>query len=309
MLGVKAVKEGAQDYLVKGQVDSYLLMHAIRYAIERQRVQIALRESEERYALAVGGANDGLWDWKLETNVIYLSPRWKFLLGYGENEIGNSPEEWFNRIHPEELEQVKADIAAHLEGHIPHFENEHRMKHKDGTYRWMLSRGLAVRGADGKAYRMAGSQTEITDRKMAEEKLFYDASHDALTGLPNRSLFMDLLSRSIGHAKRHEDYLFAVLFLDLDRFKVINDSLGHQIGDQLLIEISKSVEKTLRPNDTMARLGGDEFAILLDDLENASHATRVAGRIQKRLSIPFNLSGHQGVYYGEHWNRPEYDRL
>ena len=100
MLGVKAVKEGAQDYLVKGQVDSYLLMHAIRYAIERQRVQIALRESEERYALAVGGANDGLWDWKLETNVIYLSPRWKFLLGYGENEIGNSPEEWFNRIHP-----------------------------------------------------------------------------------------------------------------------------------------------------------------------------------------------------------------
>ncbi|MFQ5857718.1 MAG: EAL domain-containing protein [Anaerolineae bacterium] len=264
-----------------------------REITERKRAEEALRESEERYALAARGANDGLWDWDLKTNEVYFSPRWKSMLGCEEDEIENSPDEWFNRLHPEDLEQVKVDISAHLEGVTSHFENEHRMLHKDGTYRWMLSRGLAVRDADGTAYRMAGSQTDITERKRAEEQLLHDAFHDGLTGLPNRALFMDRLGRAVERARRRADYLFAVLFLDLDRFKVVNDSLGHTVGDELLIAIAHRLRVCLRAADTVARLGGDEFAILLEDINDVSDATHVADLIGEAVMLPFNADGHE----------------
>ena len=260
---------------------------------ERKRTEEALRKSEERYALAARGANDGLWDWDLKTNEVYFSPRWRYMLGYEENEIGNSLDEWFSRVHPKDLDQVKIELSVHIEGLTRHFEKEHRMLHKDGTYRWMLTRGLAVRDADGNAYRVAGSQTDITDRKRAEEQLLYDAFHDALTGLPNRALFMDRLGRSVERAKRREDCLFAVLFLDLDRFKNVNDSLGHTMGDELLIASARRLDACLRPSDTIARLGGDEFVILFEDIKDISDATRVTERIQEELALPFNLNGHE----------------
>ncbi len=196
-------------------------------------------------------------------------------------------------MHPEDIEQVKAEMAAHLEGLSPHYESEHRMRHKDGSYRWMVSRGLAVRDANGNTYRMAGSQTDITKRKLAEEQLLHDAFHDALTGLSNRALFINRLRHTIKRAKRREDYVFAVLFLDLDRFKVINDSLGHNVGDQLLIAFVRRLEACLRSVDTVARLGGDEFVILLEDITDVCDATHAAKRIQKELALPFNLGGHE----------------
>jgi diguanylate cyclase (GGDEF)-like protein len=140
---------------------------------------------------------------------------------------------------------------------------------------------------------MAGLLTDITERKLAEEQLLHDAFHDSLTNLPNRALFTDLLGRSLGRAQRRADYRFAVLFIDLDRFKVVNDSLGHSVGDELLRAITRRIERCVRPGDTVARLGGDEFTILVDDIGNASDATRVADRIQRELTQPFNLSGHE----------------
>ena len=271
----------------------------------------ALLESEERYALAARGANDGLWDWNRKTDEVYFSPRWKSMLGCFENDIGNSLSEWFNRVHPQDIEQVKTAINDHLKGLTPHFENEHRMLHKDGTYRWMLSRGLAVQDVDENAYRIAGSQTDITERKRTEEKLLHDAFHDALTLLPNRVLFMNQLGHLIGRAKRCEDYLFAVLFLDLDRFKLVNDSLGHMIGDQLLIAIARRLETCVRLGDTVARLGGDEFTILLENIQDIEEAKQVADRIQKELSLPFNLSGHEvftAVSIGIALSKIGYDR-
>lgn len=260
---------------------------------ERKRAQEALRESQERYELAVCGANDGLWDWNLKTNEIYFSPRWKSMLGCKENEISNTPDAWFDRVHRADVERLKVQISLHLRGLTPHFQNEHRILHKDGTYRWMLSRGLAVRDANGQVSRMAGSQTDITKRKQVERQLLHDAFHDVLTGLPNRALFMERLGSAIERSKLNSCYLFAVLFLDIDRFKVINDSLGHMIGDRLLVAIAHRLKTCLRTGDTVARMGGDEFTILLEDINDMSDATRVAERINQELLSPFNLNGYE----------------
>jgi diguanylate cyclase (GGDEF)-like protein/PAS domain S-box-containing protein len=269
--------------------ESRLLRSYLTDITQRKRAESALRESEERYALAARAANDGLWDWKIKTQEIYYSPRWKSMLGYEEAEIGNSPDEWFNRIHPEDLQRVQAELAAHVEGATPHFRSEYRMLHKDGKYAWMLSQGIIVQDHTGEVYRMAGSQTDIQGRKHAEAQLMHDALHDSLTSLPNRVLFMDRLEHALEMTKRRSDYMFAVLFLDLDRFKVVNDSLGHQSGDQLLIALVKRLENCIRGADTLARLGGDEFAIILEDVRSINDAKYVADRLQKQLALPFNI--------------------
>jgi diguanylate cyclase (GGDEF)-like protein/PAS domain S-box-containing protein len=263
--------------------------------IERRRTEEALRQSEERYAIAARGANDGLWDWDLSVNRIHFSSRWKSMLGYDETDIGENPEEWFLLVHPEDRKHFESKITAHIDGQATQLESEYRIRHKDGTYRWVLNRGLAVRNIAGKAYRMAGSQTDITERKIAEEQLLHDAFHDALTGLPNRALFMDRLEHRIRQAQkslqRKSLYRFAALFLDLDRFKIINDSLGHLVGDQLLIAVSQRLSEAVRPEDTVARLGGDEFAIILEDITDQAHAEQITRRLQEQLSLPFYIDG------------------
>lgn len=305
---IEVLSAGASDYLAKpinvAQLKTRLLI-ASRNAAEatkRMAAEEALRESEERYALAARAANDGLWDWNLKTDAIYFSPRWKAMLGHREEEIGEEPNEWLGRVHAEDIDRVWSEINAHLTGTAEHFESEHRLRHADGTYRWMLTRGVAVRDARQHPYRMAGSQTDITERKLAEERLRHNAFHDPLTGLPNRALFMDRLARLIERSKTRSGSVFAVLFLDLDRFKVINDSLGHTIGDQLLMAISRRLEACLRAGDTVARfgkqktiarLGGDEFTILLEDLHSEEEAAQIARRIHQELAAPFKLSGRE----------------
>lgn len=289
---VKALQMGANDYLTK-PIDFAVALARIGTQLSHKRAQEGLKESEERYALAARGANDGLWDWNLATNVIYFSDRWKAMIGYSEGEMSDKPEEWLDRVHADDRQRMLDEIASHQNGQTPHFENVHRIRHKDGTFRWMLTRGLAVRDRSGKPVRMAGSQTDITEGKVS----------DPLTGLPNRLLFLDRLDRLMKHAKRHSERLFAVLFLDLDAFKMINDSLGHLIGDQLLLGVSKRLEKCLRSSDTVARLGqetftlarmgGDEFTVLLDDLKDPADANRAAERIMEGLSAPFELEGKE----------------
>ncbi|MEJ2599862.1 MAG: EAL domain-containing protein [Anaerolineales bacterium] len=281
------------DYAAVALENAGLYEQAREEIQRRRQVEDALRESEERYALAVKGANDGIWDWDLRTNQIYYSSRWKAMLGYQDNEVGGTVGEWFNRVHAEDGEHLQLDLAAHLKGMTLQFENEHRILHKDGAYRWVLSRGIAVRGQDGSATRIAGSMTDITDRKYAEAKLLHNAFYDPLTNLPNRALFLERLRFAVERAKRHADYLFAVLFLDLDRFKNVNDSMGHLAGDQLLVSISRRIEAGRRSTDTIARLGGDEFVVLLDEINGSQDATQIADWIQKTLAKPFHLEGHE----------------
>jgi diguanylate cyclase (GGDEF)-like protein/PAS domain S-box-containing protein len=278
------------DYAAIALENANLYQQAQQEIHNRRQIERALRESEERYALAMRGANDGIWDWNLRTNKIYFSPRWKAMLGYEEDQIENDPSEWFERIHPQDMEKVKLAISAHIRGLTAHFESEHRVQHKDGEYLWMLSRGLAVRDKDSNATRIAGSQTDISARKTAEAKLLHDAFYDRLTGLPNRALFMDRLRNAIERSKRRSDYGFAVLFLDLDQFKNVNDTLGHPVGDQLLVAIANMLKSNLRATDTVARLGGDEFVILLEDTKDESAATTISKWIVKKFSSPFRLA-------------------
>jgi diguanylate cyclase (GGDEF)-like protein/PAS domain S-box-containing protein len=281
--------------------------------LRKRKFAALLQQSETRYALAVRGANDGLWDWDLITDEIYYSPRWKEQLGYGDDEVGSTTGEWFNRVHPADLGGLQKSIKGHLAGKDSHLAIEYRVKRRHGGYAWMVCRGVALRDGDGKAYRMAGSHTDITKRKEAESKLQHEVLHDHLTGLANRTLFMDRLGLALARASRKKKEQFAVLFLDVDRFKVINDSLGHLLGDQLLVEVAVRLRAVVRPGDSLARLGGDEFVILLEDLHGPDDPTTIATRVHEELSRPITLGGRQvvttvsiGIVLADrHYDRPE----
>lgn len=268
---------------------------SLQDVVVRRRIESELRHSEERYALAERGANDGLWDWDLISDTIYFSPRWKAMLGYADDEVGSSPSDWFDLVHPEDLPGLKGRLAAHLRGKADQFSAEHRVRHHDGSDRWMLARGIAVLNEAGKATRIAGSQTDITDRKLAEQQLLHGAFHDPLTNLPNRALFVNRLEHAFSAAPRERSSSFAVLFLDLDRFKYVNDSFGHAVGDELLRAFAARLTETLRPGDTAARFGGDEFAVLLGLVSDVSDAILVAERVIKTTSRSFVL-GTQEIF-------------
>ena len=251
------------------------------------------KESEQRYALAAAGSNDGLWDWDLVSGVFYASDRWKLMLGLpAETPLGQA-HDWFALVHPEDITELRSILDRHLAGETPHFEHEYRMAHSDGSVRWILCRGVAVRNESGNPIRMAGSHTDITERRQIQDDLAHAALHDDLTGLANRTLFTALLERSLARARRSQTYVCAVLFIDIDHFKLVNDSLGHLVGDRFLLSMGKRFVEHLRPGDVLARLGGDEFAVLLDDIPDSTTATTIADRLHASLLEPIDLEGRE----------------
>jgi len=276
----------------------------------------ALRRSQERYELAARGSNDGLWDWDLVANTIYYSPRWKAALGHDDAGVMDTPEAWLDRVHPEDRPGLEARIKSHLAGGTAHLAAEYRLRHADGSYRWMLSRGIAVRDeTSGKPHRFAGSQTDVDERKKMEEQLMHLALHDPLTDLPNRTLFFDRLAHSFGRArKRRRDESLAIIFVDIDRFKNINDSLGHLIGDRVLQEVAgrfrACIERVFgsagddeeevlgryghRSRDwTIARMGGDEFTVLLQEIQSLREATHAVREIEEEFRKPVKIEGRE----------------
>ncbi len=262
---------------------------------ERKKAEEALRESQTRLQLVAHATNDAVWDWDFRTNQVWWNDGICAIFGYQPSEVISDSAWWKDHIHSGDRDQVTSGVHAAIEGRGEFWSAEYRFRRADNTYAYVYNRGYVVRESSGKAIRMIGAIVDISDRKQVEEQLLHDAFHDLVTGLPNRALFIDRLGRSIGRAKRRSDYLFAVLFIDVDRFKVINDSLGHAVGDQLLKTITERLLSSLRPSDTLARFGGDKFTVLLEDIGDVNDATRVADRIQKELTVPFNL-GKQEVF-------------
>jgi diguanylate cyclase (GGDEF)-like protein/PAS domain S-box-containing protein len=253
----------------------------------------AARLSEQRYALAAAGSNDGLWDWDVRANALYCSERWKLMMGLSPTDSVCTLEEWVNLADDEDRARLQEAIEAHLTGERSHFEIEYRMRHVDGNVRWVHCRGIAVRDESGRAIRLAGSQTDISEPRRIRDSLAQAAQHDPLTDLPNRTLFRELVQRAIGQTTRVGSPGYGVLFIDLDGFKAINDTHGHVAGDRFLKAIAKRLQSHLRPGDVLARLGGDEFGVLAHNVETADDVCAIAERLQEALAEPFLVNGQR----------------
>ena len=269
------------------------LATAINHMLEKTHTALAaLKNSEEQFQLATEGADVGLWDWDLHSNAIYFSPVFKRQLGYREEEISDRYEEWEGRLHPEDRARTLAMIQNYLAARASSYEVEYRLRHKDGSYRWFLSRGALRRDDAGRPVRILGVQVDITKRREAEEQLGRLAHYDSLTGLPNRVLFSDRLSQAMIESDRH-GRLVGVAFLDLDRFKNVNDTLGHDAGDQLLKAVAERLTGAARKGDTVARLSGDELTLILSDMGHVDDAARVAQKILEAFTLPFHVAGRE----------------
>ncbi|MEM8778905.1 MAG: EAL domain-containing protein [Cyanobacteria bacterium P01_G01_bin.49] len=258
------------------------------------QTQTLLRNSEQRLESILNSLEEVVWSANAKTfEWLYLNPAAQKLYGRPVQEFFEQPNLWLDIVHQEDKEQVKKSVLCLLKS--GNLDLEYRILRPNQEIIWVKMRGYAIYNTEGIIIRFDGIIQDITARKQVEEQLLYDALHDSLTGLPNRTLFMERIEMAIKQTKRHRNYLFAVLFIDLDRFKIINDSLGHLVGDQLLIKSANLLQECLRETDMVARLGGDEFTIFLDSICDLSDATKIAERIQTQFSRPFTFDGHQVV--------------
>jgi diguanylate cyclase (GGDEF)-like protein/PAS domain S-box-containing protein len=255
----------------------------------RQQAEEALRESEARWSFALEGGGDCVWDWSLVTNEVSLSKGGKAMFGFADDEIGNNMSEWNARVHPEDIARLLVQISDFFHSKQDKFVAEYRVRCKDDSWKWILTRGMVShRDENGRVIRMIGTHTDLTERKQAEETIQRQAHYDALTQLPNRRLFRDRLEQTIKTAKR-ESAPFALMLIDLDHFKEVNDTLGHDAGDFLLVDAAQRILHCVRESDTVARMGGDEFVVILPDIDAVASIERIAQHIIDRLAAPFLL--------------------
>lgn len=275
---------------------------AFAASYNRRRSVKALAQAEVRWKLALSASGAGVWDLNLAADRLQLSTQAQALLGIEAGDVAWTPESLHGRVHPDDIEAAAAAMRAHLRGDTADFMAEYRVRHPDGTSHWISERALVVgRGEPGVPKRVVGTVTDIDQRKLAEQEMRHLASHDPLTGLANRALFRDRLEQALLHARRDGNKL-AVLYFDLDKFKPVNDTYGHGVGDQLLVQIARRVRASLRKSDTLARLGGDEFAVLLATSASEADAMKVAANILDLLNAPYTvddialrISGSVGV--------------
>ncbi|MFL6671717.1 MAG: diguanylate cyclase domain-containing protein [Massilia sp.] len=275
---------------------------AITAADNRGRAVKALAAAEARWKLALIAGGEGVWDCNLRTGQATLSPRAQAILEIDQPLASCTADELRHRVHPEDLPRVMRALRDHLHGRTPDYVAEHRVRRRDGGWTWVLVRGmLAERAEDGRPLRMVGTFVNIDARKGREEQMRHQAHHDVLTGLPNRALMADRLQQAIRSARRARARL-AVIYFDLDKFKPVNDTHGHAVGDRLLQQVATRVREGLRDSDTLARVGGDEFVVLLPSCASSADALTVGASILALLNREFrvgdlvlNISGSVGL--------------
>ena len=265
----------------QGLMELYLKL--VGMFIVRKQSEEQLEKSHEQYMLAVAGNHDGIWDWDIETDELFLSKRWKEIVGYKDDELENKVGVFESLLHPNDKDRVEKYLSSYLKGEFRHYSTEFRMKHKNGTYRWILARGEALYNDDGKPYRMAGSHTDITEKKEMERKLESLAATDELSKLWNRRYFFNVGDKECKRADRYKAKL-SLLMVDIDHFKEVNDTYGHAAGDLVLKGVSEIFIHGLRDVDIAARIGGEEFAVLMPNTDVAG-AMIVAERLRHNIEM------------------------
>ena len=282
IMAIDAVKSGAADYLIKGKLNVDIIYRSIHYALERAKSLEALKKSEERYALVLEATNDGVWEWFVDEQKIYLSTRWKEILGYKNKEIGDSDKEWFNRIHPEDQERVKKEFDVHFKGTTKSLVSEHRISHKNGSYIWVRVHGKASKANNGSKLKIAGSLSDITTEKL----------EDTLTGLPNKVLFMDRLQTFINRLNYSLNEKFVLITIELDNFKLVS-YYGAKTADIAVVTIIHRIKGSLRENDILARTGNIEFSLILQKPCDLTEVNKLTRHLQKVISKPIKVESFE----------------
>jgi len=282
------------ETLYQGEISEFISgFNQLTKTIKRNRDKDSiLEEKRERLDLALQNSKIGIWDWNLNNNHCYFSPTWRKILGHTEESIHNLPTEWFTRVHPEDIEALRSEINNHIEGKTAFFEKEHRLRHLNDSYIWVLARGSIKKDTEGSTKRFIGTLENITNRKSLEARLMVEAMYDTLTGLPNRTYFSEIIEQSLGRIRRRDEYHSAVLFIDLDHFKNINDSFGFNAGDALLLEITRRLKFSLRSMDTISRMSEDSFGILLEEINGLPDTIKITRRLYKEIIKPFNYANN-----------------
>lgn len=269
------------------QQNSELLEALAAAKVHQEETRIA----NERWKLAIEGTGDGVWDLDLITNTVQYSNRFMEMLGYASFGVTDRADEWEQRMHPDDLLRVTDAMQLCVAGTNPNFSVEYQIRCKNDSWKWVASRGMVVqRGAQGCAVRVTGTLSDISTKKQAEDQQWHQANFDQLTGLPNRRLFRNRLDEGVKTSMR-TGLSLALFFLDLDRFKEANDSLGHDVGDLLLVEAARRISECVRASDTVARLGGDEFTVILTGLAEKTHIEQTAQKIVDALAQPYQVAG------------------
>jgi diguanylate cyclase (GGDEF)-like protein/PAS domain S-box-containing protein len=268
---------------------------AAAIAANDDRAALVERSSADWLLLPARGAQEALWDWDVSEDKIRFSSRWREMIGRNAEEVIASTDEWLGRVHPADRAQVNVDVAAQTAGAGVRFASEHRVRHESGQWLSLQWTGIIVRDAQGRALRVAGSVRDTTAQRSVEEQARREAFYDALTGMPNRALALDLLRRAITRTRRHGERRFAALVVDIDRFIKQNDAYGHGAGDEVLKSFARRLANAVRPGDVVARLGGDVFLLILDAVHEPEEAERVADRVQLLLKDPLRVFTHDVV--------------
>jgi diguanylate cyclase (GGDEF)-like protein/PAS domain S-box-containing protein len=266
--------------------------HIAAEFLKLERAYAELHQSHERLLISCGGQEDGLWDASLQTGDLILTPEWETLLGTDVDQL-TTVDEWLLHVDDEDRDHIRQLIDSVARGELQSLEQYYRLKRPDGTTRRVMMRGETVRDTDGEATRLVCRHTDVTEDHVTFDEPRTNLLVDPLTRLASRTVLLDRLRHAFARASRMQDKPFAVLFFDIDRFKNVNDSLGHLVGDKLLTAIADRVRSICRPSDTVCRFGGDEFVIVAEDVESVRDATSIASRLHQEFQVPFSLDGSE----------------